>query len=92
MKITDQILNRYLEIQEEMKDLGNELRVIKDSIIASNGAKTRGHTALLKTMTREYVAGRPEFEAKFPGWLEKNDLLRVTEYEQVIVVKNRKAA
>lgn len=91
MKITNKMLEQYMQNKEAIKQLNDMNYSIEQAIKTNGGADTRNFTAVVQEREREYVVGRKEFEVKFGNnFLIKNDLLKTTTYQQVIIVEKKK--
>lgn len=92
MIVTNKMLAQYLANKELVAQLLRDNSILEAAIKLKGGVNTRDYTAVVKENERQYVVGRKEFETKFgPEFLVKNDLLKTSTYQQVIIVEKKKA-
>lgn len=91
MRITNQVLIRFIEIKDQIKTLEMELKVIKDGIEASGGVETSEYLASVSIKTRTQMAGVEECsEALGRHLLDKHGLIKTHSYNQIDVKPRRK--
>lgn len=91
MKITNEMLAQYLSNKSLIKELETINETIQIGIKANGGASTEQFTAIVEDCERQSVAPKKDFDIKMgPGWLEKQGLLKVSQFQKVTVVEKQK--
>lgn len=79
--------------KELIKQLVEANSNIEMAIKQKGEVSTKNFVAVVKLGERQYVVGKKEFEVKFGHqWLVKNDLLRTSSFQQVVVVEKKKVS
>lgn len=86
MRVTNQVLIRYLEIKEQIKQLELEEKVIKESIIEAGGIESQDYLASVTERSRTQMASVDECsKALGRETLVEHGLIKTHKYLQVDV-------
>jgi hypothetical protein len=90
----DALIAEYQSKLDAMKKLEKEIDAIKKEFFESQGGESESFMVTLKDNYRESVASKAVFEEKFGAdFLRKNDLLKLSVFQTVIIsMKNKQAA
>lgn len=84
------LIKRFETLKEQAKQIEKEMAEIKNMFIQSNGGESAEYTVFIKDCIRESVCSKDIFAVKFgQDWLKANDLLTVSNYKTVNVIKRK---
>lgn len=90
----DALIQEYQSKLDQVKKLEKEIDAIKKEFIESEGGESESFLIVLKDNYREIVASKSVFEERLGAdFLKKNDLLKISVFQTVVVsLKTKKAA
>jgi hypothetical protein len=88
MNYTDNEINEYEALNDQIKELTKRRDAIKARFLDSQGGESETYQVVLKDNYRETVAGKADFDkALGPDFLRSHGLLKVSAFHTVVVVR-----
>lgn len=89
-------INRYLELQQSIKESEKELSELKAEFVAGGNGESESNYLVIKDNFRESVASKKVFEEKLGvNWLKENNLITLSVFNTIVITaknKNERAA
>jgi hypothetical protein len=88
MKYTDNEINEYETLNDQIKKLTKRRDAIKARFLDSQGGESETYQVVLKDNYREIVAGKSEFDKVLgPDFLRSHGLLKISAFHTVVIVR-----
>jgi hypothetical protein len=88
MKYTDNEINEYETLNDQIKELTKRRDAIKARFLDSQGGESETYQVVLKDNYREIVAGKADFDkALGSDFLRSHGLLKVSAFHTVVIVR-----
>lgn len=88
MRLTNEMLKKFLVLKDQEKIVEAELKIIKDIIKEHGGGVTKEYIAICQDKEKRQLASIATFEQLLgPAYLEQNGLITTICYKEVKVAK-----
>ena len=86
--INQELINRYEELQNIVKQADKELARLKADFIASNGGESETHLVVIRDNFREILVSKDVFATKFgEDFLKENELTKISAFNTIVIAR-----